>query len=259
MPAKQEPNIGINYGWDAGESGINLQLDENWKAIGALLQLSVVSATDNIPTSPAAGDRYIIPTGATGVWSTHVGKVARYNEGAWEIYTPLKGWLAYVQDVDVHVFFDGASWGNLELGDASAVVYNNMSSGLTAENIQSAIDELVVQLGGGSGGSYVRPSVNNQTGTSYTLVLTDDNSVVRCSNASSMSVTIPTNALVAFPIGSIVQIRQVIAGQVTLVAASGVTLNTSETLITRKQGSTVGLMKVGTEEWDVTGDMEAAI
>jgi hypothetical protein len=110
MPAKQEPNIGINYGWEAGESGINLQLDENWKAIGALLQLSVVSATTDVPASPVAGDRYIIPTGATGVWSTHVGKVARYNENTWEIYTPSKGWLAYVQDVEVHVFFDGTNW-----------------------------------------------------------------------------------------------------------------------------------------------------
>ena len=148
MPAKQEPNIGINYGWNAGESGINLQLDENWKAIGALLQLSVVSATDNIPTSPVAGDRYIIPTGATGVWSTHVGKVARYNEGTWEIYTPLKGWFAYTQDVETYLLFDGSDWGTVELGDANSVTYDNTASGLTASEVQSAIDELAAQPGG---------------------------------------------------------------------------------------------------------------
>ena len=110
MPAKQEPNIGINYGWNAGESGINLQLDENWKAIGALLQLSVVSSTTDVPALPVAGDRYIIPTGATGLWSTHVGKVARYNEGAWEIYTPVKGWNAWIQDTGQRVNHNGTDW-----------------------------------------------------------------------------------------------------------------------------------------------------
>lgn len=105
--------------------------------------------------------------------------------------------------------------------------------------------------------TYVRPDINDQTGTTYTLVLTDDNSVVRASNASAITLTVPPNSSVAFPIGSIVQVRQVGAGQVTLSPGAGVTLNTAETLISRKQGSTVGLMKVGTDEWDITGDLEA--
>ncbi|KAE8546137.1 DUF2793 domain-containing protein [Marinobacter nauticus] len=110
MPAKQEPNIGINYGWAGGESGINLQLDENWRAIGALLQLSVLSRTTDIPASPVEGDRYIVPVGATGNWSGHDGKLARYIEGAWELYTPLKGWEVWVWDENQLYRHDGTGW-----------------------------------------------------------------------------------------------------------------------------------------------------
>ncbi len=110
MPVKVEPNIGINYGWDAGESGIKLQLDENWKAVGALLQLSVISSTTDVPSTPASGDRYIIPTGATGLWSSHVGKVARFNDSNWEIYAPKTGWEVSVGDTGQTVYFDGTTW-----------------------------------------------------------------------------------------------------------------------------------------------------
>jgi len=163
MPAKQEPNIGINYGWVAGESGINLQLDENWKAIGALLQLSVISKTNDVPTTPADGDRYIVPSGATGIWSGYDGKVARYNEDVWELYTPLKGWLAYIEDEVIdgqYQFFDGTSWVPAPIDTASQVVYDNRVSGLSAVEVQSAIDELASQPG--SGGSVT--SVNTLTG-----------------------------------------------------------------------------------------------
>lgn len=161
MPAKQEPNIGINYGWAGGESGINLQLDENWRAIGALLQLSVISKTTDVPASPSPGDRYIVPVAATGAWSGLDGKVARYNEGAWEIYTPLKGWLAYIEDEagdGQYQFFDGAKWVPAPIDDAGQVTYSNITSGLTALDVQSAIDELA------TGVSAPVQSVDGKTG-----------------------------------------------------------------------------------------------
>ena len=45
-------------------------------------------------------------------------------------------------------------------------------------------------------------AVNNQTGTTFTPALTDNNSEITLNNASAIAVTIPTNASVAFPIGS---------------------------------------------------------
>lgn len=89
----------------------------------------------------------------------------------------------------------------------------------------------------------------------YTLALSDAGKYLRINSASNLNLTIPLNATVAFPTGTVIQVRQVGAGQVTIVAAGGVTLNSAETLKLRKAGSTVSLIKVATDEWDVTGDL----
>lgn len=94
---------------------------------------------------------------------------------------------------------------------------------------------------------------------SFTLALTDAVGYLRVTSATAVNCTVPTNASVAFPIGTVIQIRQSGAGQVTIVPATGspgVTVNTPETLKLRKNGSTVFLLKVDTNTWDLTGDLE---
>jgi hypothetical protein len=109
------------------------------------------------------------------------------------------------------------------------------------------------------GSNYLgRPGVNNQTGISYNLVLSDENKVVRCANTNSIAVNVPDNTTLDFPVGTVIQLRQVDEGKITLVPAATVTVNTPESLISRKAGSTITLMKVAANEWDLTGDMEAA-
>ncbi len=95
--------------------------------------------------------------------------------------------------------------------------------------------------------------VNNQTGTSYTLVLTDVDKVVRCANASPFALTVPTNASEAFAIGSVVRIAETGAGTVT-VDGPGVTLNALDDLIMGTQHEQLVLIKVATDEWDVVKD-----
>ena len=68
-------------------------------------------------------------------------------------------------------------------------------------------------------------AINSQTGTTYTLVLTDQNKAVECNNASAITLTIPPNSSVAFPVGTVIEILQVAAGAITLAAGSGVTIN----------------------------------
>jgi hypothetical protein len=95
MPSSQGANLGINYGWALGESGWNVQMDENLVALDALVFLSVLSATTGTPPGgPANGDRYIIPAGASGVWAAQVGKVAQWSTslGTWRYFTPRAGW-----------------------------------------------------------------------------------------------------------------------------------------------------------------------
>ena len=97
--------------------------------------------------------------------------------------------------------------------------------------------------------------INNLT-NDYTLQLADASSYIRMNKATSANITVPTNASVAFPVGTEIPVTQKGAGQVTFVAASGVTINTSETLKLRRQNSTALLIKVASDEWDLTGDVQ---
>jgi hypothetical protein len=102
-------------------------------------------------------------------------------------------------------------------------------------------------------------AVNPQTGTTYTFVLTDKDDLVTASNASAQTYTIPLNSSVAFPTGSLVNLIQIGAGQVTVVGAGGVTVAstgaTSAQPKTRAQYSVLTLIKAGTDTWYATGDV----
>ena len=43
------------------------------------------------PASPAQGDAYLVPTGATGVWAANAGRIAEWIDGAWSYTTPVDG------------------------------------------------------------------------------------------------------------------------------------------------------------------------
>jgi hypothetical protein len=102
-------------------------------------------------------------------------------------------------------------------------------------------------------------AVNAQTGTTYTFVLTDRDDLVTASNSSAQTYTIPLNSSVAFPTGSLINLIQIGAGQVTVVGAGGVTVAstgaTSAQPKTRAQYSVLTLIKAGTDTWYATGDV----
>jgi hypothetical protein len=65
---------------------------------------------------------------------------------------------------------------------------------------------------------------NAQTGTTYTAQLSDSNLCITMSNAASNTFTVPTNASVAFSIGTTLTIEQIAAGVTTISPASGVSI-----------------------------------
>lgn len=69
-------------------------------------------------------------------------------------------------------------------------------------------------------GDFSKARVNAQTGTTYTLLTTDNGKVVTCSNASAITVTVPSGLGAGFNC----MVIQKGAGQVTF-SASGVTIN----------------------------------
>jgi hypothetical protein len=75
---------------------------------------------------------------------------------------------------------------------------------------------------------------------------------------SANNLTVPLNSSVVFPIGTEIQVLQYGAGQTTIVATSGVTLRSkSGQLKIGDQYTGVTLVKVGTDEWYVIGNLTA--
>lgn len=97
-------------------------------------------------------------------------------------------------------------------------------------------------------------ALNAQTGTTYTFVLTDNNKLVTLSNSSAITLTVPTNASVAFPTGAMLNLQQIGAGQVTIAGDTGVTVNGTGTK-TRAQWSAATLVKTNTDTWTLIGDV----
>lgn len=100
--------------------------------------------------------------------------------------------------------------------------------------------------------------INSQTGTSYTLVISDMGLLIEMNNASANTLTIPPNSSVSFPVGAIITVRQMGAGQTTIAPGAGVTLLTPETALLRKQYATVTLHQRAANVWCLEGDLQVA-
>lgn len=93
---------------------------------------------------------------------------------------------------------------------------------------------------------------------SYTAVLTDDGKLITLSNASANTLTIPPNSSVAFGVGTQINIAQLGAGQTTIVAGAGVTLNSAGTkLKLAAQFALATCVKTDTNTWFVVGNLSA--
>ena len=98
------------------------------------------------------------------------------------------------------------------------------------------------------------PIAITQQADNYTLTLADAGTEVEGTKASAQTITIPPNADVAFPIGTVVNIRQIGAGQVTVEVGGGVTLRAPNGAKTAQQYSTVTIIQRTLDEWVLGGD-----
>ena len=106
--------------------------------------------------------------------------------------------------------------------------------------------------------SYAAKSLTiNAQVASYTLVIADAGKQVEVSSASGVTLTVPTNAVAAFPIGTTIIIVQTGAGQITVAGSAGVTVNATPGLKLYGQWSTALLLKRATDTWLLSGDLSA--
>lgn len=141
-------------------------------------------------------------------------------------------------------------WERLAKGTAAQVL--TMNSGATAPEWAAAASQFDSIAGRIRGR-------NRQTGTTYTFVLGDAGKLVEGNNAAAQTYTVPPNSSVAFPVDTtVINIGQYGAGQITIAAGLGVTIRSSASrLKIAGQYSVASLVKIGTDEWWLFGDIAA--
>ena len=96
-------------------------------------------------------------------------------------------------------------------------------------------------------------TLNAQTGTTYTAVIGDKDKLITLTNASGITLTIPSGV---FAVGDSFNIAQLGAGQVTIVG-SGTSVNSASGLKLRVQYSVATVVCTATNTFLLTGDLTA--
>ena len=152
------------------------------------------------------------------------------------------------------------------IADATAQVTALVTGAPAAMN---TLDELAAALGDDANfASSVTTSLGlkvdsltpiSQKTASYTLSsLTERDDLIEMGSGSALTLTIPTDATLDFPIGTSIDILQTGAGQVTVAPVSGtVTVNATPGLKLRTTWSSATLFKRAANTWVVFGDLTA--
>ena len=147
-----------------------------------------------------------------------------------------------------------------KLTNVPADTNNELSNKLTA-----VVDDVTPQLGGdldvngnnitGNPAIDGRRAIITEATTTKTLALIDSGDFIVTTSASPTTITIPTNASVAFTVGTEIDFIQKGAGELTISGDTGVTLNgvsAGSTAVTAQWGGAT-IKKIDTDEWIIVG------
>jgi hypothetical protein len=143
-------------------------------------------------------------------------------------------------------------------GVVTALGINTGSSGAIVTQGGAIISATTVNDSAGTGYAigYRQMPQNSQTGATYTLVLADDGKHIYLNTGSTNTITVPTNASVAFAIGTVITVVNGNSGTCTITGpTSGLQLAngaaaTSRSLATKGMAT---MVKVATDLWYVSG------
>jgi hypothetical protein len=145
------------------------------------------------------------------------------------------------QTTDAQEVFRISTTNNLQIGSAAALAY--------ASKLQLTGDAYFTGV--------FRETITTNTQTaSYSLVLTDNGKLILMNVATANNLTIPLNSSINFPVGTKIDVSQRGAGQTTIVATGGVTINSAGgALKLRVQYSGATLVQTATDVWYLFGDI----
>lgn len=134
---------------------------------------------------------------------------------------------------------------------------------VTATKIPASIALTTPNIGAATGtslnttGGVISHLVPNSVVGAYTLVLTDDGTIIEKLDSAGVAVTIPPDSSVNFPVGTQIIFIQTGAGQTSIQAGSGVTVNGTPGTKLRTQFSSAVCLKRAANLWILLGDLAA--
>jgi hypothetical protein len=154
--------------------------------------------------------------------------------------------FGYNTDLALVEYYDGSTWAPIvqpinALGDITGVTIGSPANG-----------ESLVYNGSAWVNGYPPILETAEKTADYTIALADVGKIVQMNKSTTGTLTIPTNASVPFPIGSVVGVYNRSSSVLTLAGAGGVTVRNGGTLGQFREAS---LRKRGTDEWVVVGNV----
>ena len=188
-----------------------------------------------------------------------------------------EGMFSYLTGTNAFQYYDGAAWADVSNpGDITGVtagtgLSGGGSSGAVTLAIDTATTADLTTAQTLTNKTLTAPTINDpklnlsinaNTSTTYTFVLADNGKLVTSNNASAQTLSIPTNASVAFPVGTQINVAWITgAGQPTINAVTSGTTTILSTGATSKApklrvvNSVASCIKIATDTWLVTGDV----
>ena len=188
-----------------------------------------------------------------------------------------EGMFSYLTATNAFQYYDGAAWADVSNpGDITGVtagtgLSGGGSSGAVTLAIDTATTADLTTAQTLTNKTLTSPTINDpklnlsinaNTSTTYTFVLADNGKLVTSNNASAQTLSIPTNASVAYPVGTQINVAWITgAGQPTIQAVTSGTTTVLSTGATstapklRVVNSVASCVKIATDTWLVTGDV----
>ena len=185
--------------------------------------------------------------------------------------TLSEGRFSYLKDTDkLYYYPQGGPWTEIsaevengevttaKLASDSVTTVKILDSNVTTAKIaDGAVTQAKLATGTPQAGFRSVQNAATITSSNYTIQLTDLGKLVEIDNATACTLTVPTNASVAFSVGDRIDVLQIGAGQVTRTPVSGtVTINGYDGgLLLNGQWAAATLIKRATNTWVAVGNL----
>lgn len=247
------------YGNDNAWAEIGAQLDDSEVTTAKINNLAVTEAklADNSVTSAKIVDGTIVNADINASAAIALSKLATGTVGSLVVHNASGVPTATTVTGDVTISSTGVtaiSSGvivDADVNASAAIAYSklNLATSITNSDISNTAAISLTKV--------ADVTISTKTSTPYVIALGDKNSLIEMNLAGANVVNVPTNASTPFPIGTVINVVQYGAGKTQIVASTPGTTSVRATPgnFLRDRYATASLIKRGTDEWYLIGDL----